>query len=301
MPNLLELAQQGDPGTIDDSKLGGLKLLAPRELYFLWERQQWQSQAIDFTQDQRDWAQLDDEQRGFLVWNLASFFVGEERVTTAFSPIVMSADDEHEESFLATQQVDEARHMQFFDRFWTEVFDDQSDTLRERLIGVRKDCNEAFIELFDHRLMESVERLRVNSRDREAKIEAITIYHMIVEGTLALTGQHYLTDYMTREQIFPGFVEGFNKVARDEHRHVAYGTWFLQEACRDDEDATRIVHDTLLELLPVAAKVLVPKGMEGQDEYMTPAGYHSSEINMFAFTALSRRLKVAGIGLPVAA
>ncbi len=301
MADLLELAQQGDPATVAESKLSSMKLMPPRELYLLWERQQWQSQAIDFSRDLSDWDALGADKQGFLIWNLASFFVGEERVTTAFSPIVMSAADAHEESYLATQQVDEARHMQFFDRFWTEVFGDRSATIRDRLVQVREDCNDAFIELFDRRLMETVERLRVDPKDRRAKIEAITIYHMVVEGTLALTGQHFLTDFMTKEGIFPGFVEGFSNVARDEHRHVAYGTWFLQEACRDDPAATRLVHDTLLELLPVAAKVLVPPGMEGREEYMTPAGYHSSEINTFAFTALSRRLKVIGIGLPVPA
>ena len=31
------------------------------------------------------------------------------------------AEDEQEEAFLTTQQVDEARHMQFFDRWYREV------------------------------------------------------------------------------------------------------------------------------------------------------------------------------------
>ena len=43
-------------------------------------------------------------------------------MTTQFSGLVMSYDDEQEESFLTTQQVDEARHMQFFDRYYREVF-----------------------------------------------------------------------------------------------------------------------------------------------------------------------------------
>jgi hypothetical protein len=32
----------------------------------------------------------------------------------------------------------------------------------------------------------------------------------------------------------PGFAEGFANIARDEHRHVAYGTWFLQQKCAGD-------------------------------------------------------------------
>ena len=52
---------------------------------------------------------------------LSAFFIGEERVTTQFSGLVMAYEDEQEEAFLTTQQVDEARHMQFFDRFYREV------------------------------------------------------------------------------------------------------------------------------------------------------------------------------------
>ena len=50
----------------------------------------------------------------------------------------------------------------------------------------------------------------------------------------------------------------------------------------------------------IAAGVLVPKGKDpfGEWEMM---GYTSAEINEFAFRALSRRLKVIGLGMGVAA
>jgi hypothetical protein len=41
----------------------------------------------------------------------------------------------------------------------------------------------------------------------------------------------------------------------------------------------------------------VPPGYELGDEYEY-MGYTSQEMNEFAFTALSRRLKVIGVGLP---
>ena len=57
MPTLLELTSQGDVGTItDESTLSSIKLLEPQQLYELWERQNWQSHTIDFTQDKLDWA-----------------------------------------------------------------------------------------------------------------------------------------------------------------------------------------------------------------------------------------------------
>ena len=80
---------------------------------------------------------------------------------------------------------------------------------------------------------------------------------------------------------------------------MAYGTWYLQQQSRDPEMKERI-QAALSELLPVAAGVLVPPGYSLGDEY-TFLGYTSQEQTEFAFTALSRRLKVIGVGLPVAA
>jgi ribonucleoside-diphosphate reductase beta chain len=91
MTSLLELASQGDVGTIaDESKLSSITLMTPQQLYELWERQNWQSHTIDFSQDARDWEAMDEDLREQLAWNLSSFFVGEERVATQFSGLVMA-------------------------------------------------------------------------------------------------------------------------------------------------------------------------------------------------------------------
>jgi ribonucleoside-diphosphate reductase beta chain len=155
------------------------------------------------------------------------------------------------------------------------------------------------VELFDGHLVEANRRLVESPRDVEAKIDFVTAYHMVIEGTLALTGQYFQTDWMERRGILPGHLSGFRKISRDEHRHVAYGTWYLKQQARDPAHAARI-QDQLTALLPAAAGVLVPPGYTlGEDyEYM---GYTSQEMNAFAFTALSRRLKVIGVGLGVVA
>jgi ribonucleoside-diphosphate reductase beta chain len=224
MATLEDLTQQGDPGTLaSEDQAGKLKLMNPQQLYELWERQHWLSQEIDFDQDKRDWAELSGEMRDQLIWGLSSFFIGEERVTTQFSGLVMAYDDEHEESFLTTQQVDEARHMQFFDRFYREVVELEQDDFEGRLNRVREELNDAFVTLFDEELVAAGARLIADPTDREAKVDFVTLYHLVIEGTLALTGQYFITDYLEQAGILPGFVEGFGNVARDEHRHVAYG------------------------------------------------------------------------------
>ncbi len=300
MANLLDLTAQGDVATItDESKLGGrdpIQLMNPQQLYELWERQQWQSQAIDLERDKEQWAELSEEEREEHLWGLSSFFVGEERVTTQFSGLVMAYEDEQEEAFLTTQQVDEARHMQFFDRWFREVAGSDDGGIRERLAKSRTDVTDAFVELFDERLVKMGERLIADPGDMDAKVDFVTSYHMVIEGTLALTGQHFMLDYYEKNELFPGFAEGFGNIARDEHRHVAYGTWFLQQKCGEERYRER-VQATLNELLPLAAGVLVPKGYAVGDEYEF-FGYTSQEQAQFAYSALTRRLKV--IGVPMA-
>ncbi|MBA2566881.1 MAG: ribonucleotide-diphosphate reductase subunit beta [Thermoleophilaceae bacterium] len=297
MATLEELAPQGDPGTLEhEEQARKIKLKTPQELYELWERQQWLSQDIDLEQDKRDFAALSDEQRHHLLWNLSSFFIGEERVTTQFSGLVMAYDDEQEEAFLASQQVDEARHMQFFDRFYREVVGYNDPEMKRRLERVREHLNDAFGKLFDESLVQAGQTLIDDPRDIEAKVDFVTTYHMVIEGALALTGQHYITEYMEGEGILPGFVEGFGNIARDEHRHVAYGTWFLAQSAGEDEALGRRMQAKLGELIPIAAGVLVPPGYEVGEEYEI-LGYSSAEVNEFAFKSLSRRLKAIGVPL----
>jgi ribonucleoside-diphosphate reductase beta chain len=299
MATLLDLTSQGDVATItDDAYLNRtLQLMDPQQLYELWERQQWQSQAIDLERDKEQWAELPEDEKEEHLWGLSSFFVGEERVTTQFSGLVMAYEDEQEEAFLTTQQVDEARHMQFFDRWFREVAGIDGG-IRERLARSRMDVTDAFVELFDERLVKMGERLIADPRDMDAKVDFVATYHMVIEGTLALTGQHFMLDYYEKNDLLPGFVEGFGNIARDEHRHVAYGTWFLQQKCGEERYRER-VQQTLNELLPLAAGVLVPKGYAVGDDYEF-FGYTAQEQAEFAYSALSRRLKVIGVPLATA-
>jgi ribonucleoside-diphosphate reductase beta chain len=161
---------------------------------------------------------------------------------------------------------------------------------------VREDLNDAFVQLFDTALVTAAQRLIEDPRDPDAKVDFVTTYHMVIEGTLALTGQHFITKYFEERGMLPGFVEGFNKVARDEHRHVAYGTWYLKQACGRDERLADRMRATLTELLPVANGVLVPQGKDPNEEWEM-VGYTSAEIHEFAFNALTRRLKAIGVPL----
>jgi ribonucleoside-diphosphate reductase beta chain len=295
MPSLLDLTAQGDVGTIaDDSKLSAAYTLqTPQQLYELWERQNWQSHTIDLAQDVQDWAAMSEDRRRHLSWNLSSFFVGEERVATQFSGLVMAAESQSEEAFLCTQQVDEARHAQHFNRFYDQVMKLDGE-MEDRLAEARNHVTGAFIEMFDEVLVDGNRRLIEDPTDIEAKVDFIVLYHMVIEGTLALTGQYFITEFMEKNGVLPGFVEGFRLISQDEHRHLAYGTWFLQQKAKDPALRQRI-SGRLMELIPLAAGVLVPPGADPNNYEIL--GYSNEETNTFAFNALTRRLKVIGIDL----
>lgn len=295
MSSLLELATQGDVATIsDDSQLSKVVLMTPQQLYELWERQPWQAHTIDFTQDRGDWERLSDEDRDTIVWLLSAFFIGEERVTTQFNGLIGAYETQAEEHFLCTQQVDEARHAQHFNNFYSHVLG-YDGTFDQRLERARDDLNEPFKLLFDEVLVDANQRLLRDPADMEAKVDFVTTYHMVIEGTLALTGQNTLTRVFERDGILPGFLSGFRKISQDEHRHVAFGTWFLQQKAKDPALRRRI-QQRLAELVPIAAGVLTAKGREVGEEYEI-LGMSSSEANAFAYQALTRRLKVIGVSM----
>ena len=249
-----------DPALQESADRGEANLLTYRELYELWERQQWAVQDLDFTQDRIDWHErIDPEERVARMYGLSSFFVGEQRVAAELGPIMRAVPDEDMRIFLCTQIADEARHVAFFDRFYREVGVLEADGLQARLEETSEHLNPEFHTLFDEMLRSRVDRLAVEPEDREALVEAITIYHMITEGMLALTGQHFIIDFNERAGTLPGFVAGFTNVARDEHRHVAFGARFLRDMAREDPRYAAAIQRALVEAGPVAEGVLRPK------------------------------------------
>jgi ribonucleoside-diphosphate reductase beta chain len=275
---------------------GEVNLLSYAQLYQLWERQQWQTQAIDFSQDREDWWGFPEEERFQRMYGLSSFFIGEQKVAEELGPIMRAAPTEEMRIFLCTQIADEARHVAFFNRFYEEVGVLESSNLHDRLGETSAHLNSNFNVLFDEMLHNRVDRLAREPGDLEALVEAVTLYHMVIEGMLALTGQHFIIEYNEEMGTLPGFVEGFNNVARDEHRHVAFGARFLREMAQADPRYGEAIQRTLVECGPAADGVLAPPWYEEGQEIF---GVSLEETRAFALKALERRMKVIGLA-PVA-
>ncbi len=291
-----------DPALMEAADRGQSQLLDYGELYSLWERQQWAVQDIDFSQDRVDWHErIPAEERYQRMAGLSSFFIGEQRVAAELGPMMRAAPQEDMRIFLCTQIADEARHVAFFDRFYAEVGVLEANDLGARLEETSVHVNESFERLFDQMLKDRVDRLAAEPEDLETLVEAITLYHMIIEGMLALTGQHFIIGYNEQQGTLPGFVEGFNNVARDEHRHVAFGARFLKDMAERDSKYVDAIQRTLVECGPAADGVLTPKWAEeqGLDDDTEVFGYTLTETRAFAMKALERRLKVIGL-TPVA-
>jgi ribonucleoside-diphosphate reductase beta chain len=288
-----DLTATSDPALQADADRGVANLLTYNQLYRLWEKQQWSVYELDFSQDRVDWHErIPPDERFQRMYGLSSFFIGEQRVTAELGPMMRACPDEDMRIFLSTQIADEARHVAFFNRFYEEVGVLEADSLAGRLEETSAHLNPKFHELFDEMLRSRVDRLASEPEDLETLVEAVTLYHMIIEGMLALTGQHFIIEYNEQVGTLPAFVEGFNNVARDEHRHVAFGARFLREMAQRDDRYREAIVRTLTEAGPAADGVLAPPWYEEGVELF---GVSLDETRQFAMKALERRLKVIGL------
>ncbi len=262
----------------------------PQTLYRHWEQGQWSPFQIDLTVDAERWRSMPD--RSLVGFILGSLMVAEERITTKFSGLVGAHNSEEEATFLATQQVDEARHMQFYARFQDEVVAEPA-LIALHVARAREQVSPAFRTIFDERLVTAHVRLLANPSDLAAKVAFVTIYHQILEGTLGLTTFEFATHFLREHELLPGFLDGYTHIHHDEHRHIAYGTWFLREAIAERAEMADVVRSTIFELAPAVSQALTPPA--GADA--AGLGADADELRAFALGGLNRRLKLIGVSL----
>jgi ribonucleoside-diphosphate reductase beta chain len=126
-----------------------------------------------------------------------------------------------------------------------------------------------------------------------AKVRFVTIYHLVLEATLGLTTFKFATEFLEREGLLPGFVEGYSKIHHDETRHIGYGVWFLRAAVAAHPAMGDVVRATLRELLPAIADSLRPPG--GADGGAGALGVTEDDLRAFALDGMTRRLAIIGV------
>jgi ribonucleoside-diphosphate reductase beta chain len=261
------------------------------DLYRRWEEQPWSATRLDLTRDRLDWDALDPERQVRLRWALTQFLHGEESVTVSLAPFVDAAAIPDQHLFLTTQLSDEARHAVFFQRVFTDVLGVAETGLGAVLDATRPDVTPGYELLFG--LLDSVTEELRRDRSPSALVRAVTVYHLLVEGTIALTGQRHILDWLRRADILPGFRDGLVSVTRDESRHVNFGILLLRDAIAADPAVADTVRLTVINAIPAVLATLEPPGGDGS--YYTVFGFEQDEVAVWALDSLRRKLDAVGV------
>lgn len=195
---------------------------------------------------------------------VAAFGGGEEAVTEDLMPLALVMEDINDEMFISTQIYEEAKHLEFWERYWTEVLDPVSDELGYEQTNPMDDryYYESYENMFTtnerrmHRLLEEGE----NTPENRAK--AICTYHLVLESVLAQTGYYTLNygfspkgDDITHNEMphLEGLEQGVEYIRSDEGRHVGWGMYKVRDLIREEDVDPAVVQQTLQDMMPDVA------------------------------------------------
>jgi hypothetical protein len=142
-----------------------------------------------------------------------------------------------------------------------------------------------------HRVVDELRR----DRSRTKLAQAVTMYHFVVEATLAQPGQHFISDYLKQRDLLPGFREGMEKVALDEQRHIGFGVKLLRDLSLEDPEVPDAVAEQLRAVTPISLAVFVPPGWD--TSYVECFGFTLEQI--YEEGARSFEAKFRAAGLPI--
>ena len=164
------------------------------------------------------------------------------------------------------------------------------DSVHETLESTLPQLNWGYRHVFD-RLDRMADELRAD-RSLPKFAQAITLYHMIVEGTLAQPGQHYIEDFFNKEGSMPGFSEGMQHVSRDEQRHIGFGVKVLSEILPQSDECKAAVVELLREINKYSLGVFCPPGFDRS--YSQCWGFELEDIYSFGLKLVRQRWKTIG-------
>jgi hypothetical protein len=268
------------------------ELVSYDRLYRQWEQNPWSATDIDLTVDAKDWNErLTGRQRDSIVWNYSMFLVGEDAGTRALTTALDSEAAFAERIFLSTQIVDEARHHVFFDRFMREVAGYGYDTA-STLEAVDRHLCWGFRQVVEE-LDRVVEALRKKPKDHALLAQTVALYHVMMEGSLAVPERQFVPRYIGKHGLLPGFSEGLRNVSRDEARHVAFGVKLLSDLIRSSKECRQATIEAVDRALRWSVGFLVPPNAD----YSYVECFDSSPNDIFAsaMRSLDTHLKMMGI------
>jgi putative sterol carrier protein len=280
-----------------DANLGSLPTdaITYADLYARWERGNWRATELDFSEDARQWrANFTEFERQAALWNYCLFFWGEDAVADNLSPYIDAAPLEEQKYFLATQQVDEARHAVFFKRFMQEVCGIGDGSMSSGLQAIKPQLTVGFRRIFD-RLDRMADELRAD-RSRANLAAAVALYHIVIEAALAQPGQHFICSYLEERDQLPAFRQGMGNIAADEQRHIGFGVKLLSDLAREDPvGVPKAVARLLREVTRFTSQVLMPPGWD--ERYITVFNATFDTVGVEGLTSFTTKLRSAGLAV----
>lgn len=276
---------------------GLVHLPSYRELYYRWERQQWKAQDIDFSVDREQWLAMGAEEQRMRLGGLSAFFKGEECVTNTLAPYILAMPDDEMRIFVTTQLVDEARHTVFFERFFREALGIDYGKLEDTLDVVQCNMGEKTRYILVDALNEVSDRIRRDPGNMAHLLEGVTLYHVIIEGTMALAGQRSMLEIYREQNLFPAFRGGFTAVARDESRHVVFGVKFLRDMIQRDSENAKAVFNAVNKYATLSIEAISPA--PEQISYMLANQQDPWRSPRYGVESLAKKLKVIGLSMEI--
>lgn len=192
---------------------------------------------VGFEEDREIWESLGPIERKQIRYLLSGFLDGEfavgEDANHHLQRIVGAPcfdDNEEMEMYMSIFTLTEHKHTQFLDVYMHEVMGEQDvfADLNPKRGGARIPIVQAtgLGEIFDRQ--GQLTARAAHSQDPVDIAEALTVYHMIVEGLLA-RGGFYSINKLSRNAPLPLLNHGFKFVSTDEGRHMTHGVEALSE------------------------------------------------------------------------
>ncbi|MBC7562701.1 MAG: ribonucleotide-diphosphate reductase subunit beta [Gemmatimonadaceae bacterium] len=225
------------------------------QLYTNSKRLAWDPAAIDLSRDAADWALMRrdfaTEDYARQMHQLCAFFhAGEESVTSTLAPLLgavarlkLGVDIE---CYLTSQIYEEAKHFEFFTRYFHEVLGEETASLLGELTPAPQAVLIDELDATTDRVRSETDTVKL----RAALVEAVTHYMGVVEAMLARTGYVGASDALAARNWLPGLQEGFRLIRRDEGRHVSFGIHFLRDMTRLHPELIPVVQQTFERHLP---------------------------------------------------
>jgi len=251
----------------------------------------WDPADVDLSGDREALLDADDALLEGLRVSLAKFGAGEQSVTEDLSPLVVVLDDLEDELFVTTQLYEEAKHTDFFDRYWAEVVNAVEDDrgLARTTPRDARYFDDDYLELFE-RTEEAMARLLTEDTP-ETRARAYSHYHLVVEGILAQTGYYGLTRAFSGEfegvPELAGLAEGLALIRGDEGRHVGFGMAKLKELVLEEGVEPDVLSDTVTGLVGLVQGTLAA----GSDEQSGEPILEPAELTEYAVEKHTERMR----------